>query len=177
MLLPLWLPSKQTSRSSKTRRSAEFQKMEMSFTLSKKQSRWLAQAPRSAFSTFKIIVWSCLHYVQTDKAMNIWTLTAAPYMQFSALHAHLKLQSLPKVNRMTIGLLEEFLVKTDMGWFLTTDRPQISIHKYYREANWGWPSHKHSTNLFLLSRTESIMCHRQRPTPPSPHHFSICALC
>ncbi len=145
-----------------TRQSAEFQKMEMSFKLSKKQSRWLVQAPRSAFSTFKMIVWSCLHYVQTNKEMNNKWLDPdfSPVHAFSALHAHLKLQSLPKVNRMTFGLLEEILVKTDMGWFLTTDRPQISIHKYYREANWGWPSHKHSTDLFLLSRTESIMCHR-----------------
>lgn len=85
---------------------------------------------------------------------SCWTLTSArctPFCVPVAFHAHLKLQSLPKVNRMTFGLLEDFSVKTDMGWFLTTDRPQISIHKYYREANWGWPSHKHSTNLFLLS--------------------------
>lgn len=26
--------------------------------------------------------------------------------------------------------------------------PQISIHEYYREAKWGRPSHKHSTNLW-----------------------------
>lgn len=53
------------------------------------------------------------------------------FMQPSA-HAQLKLQSLPKVNTMTFGLLEQIAVKTDMGQFLTTDRPQISIHEYYR---------------------------------------------
>lgn len=38
--------------------------------LSKKQSCWLARAHRSAFSTFRIIVWSCWHYAQTHKQMN-----------------------------------------------------------------------------------------------------------
>lgn len=59
-----------TGRSSRTTQTAEFLKMGMSFILSKKQSRWLVRAPRSAFSTFRMIVWSCLQHVQTHKAMN-----------------------------------------------------------------------------------------------------------
>lgn len=170
----LWFPSKYIGGSTRTRQSAEFQKMEMSLKLSKWNkvadlykhpglcfplSNWL---PEVAYIMSKPIK----RWITSD-----WTLTSAPDMQFSALHAHLKLQSLPKVNRMTFGLLEVILVKTDMGWFLTTDRPQITIRKYYREANRGWPSHKHSTNLFLLSRTGSVLRHRYRPISSHPLYY------
>lgn len=42
-------------------------KMEMSFVPSKRQSRWLVQAPWAAFSAFRTVVWCCLNYVQTHR--------------------------------------------------------------------------------------------------------------
>lgn len=108
------------------------------------------------------------------------TPTSTPYTQLDVLHVRFKLQSVPKVNRMTLVYWKRSYVKTDMGWFLTTDRPQISVRKYYGGANWGWPSHKHSTDLFLLSGIESILSHWYMPSQarfsPSPL-LPICALC
>ena len=130
--------------------------METSFRLSEEHSCWV----RRAIPTFRINIVHIMSRLIKGWITSNWRPTLARYKLFGASHAYLKLQSRLKVNTVTFGLLEWISVKTDTGWFLTTDRPQISSHKYYSEANWGWPSHKNSTNLFLLSTTESIMCHR-----------------